>query len=295
MGVTTDGEGKERRDVNFDLIKMEGKVGGSMEDTMLVQGIVVDKEISHPRMTKVIENAKMCILTCPFEPPKPKTKHKMGITSMESYNQVYEQEQAYFTKMVQQVKDSGANLVICQWGFDDEANHLLLQNQLPAVRWVGGVELELIAIATGGRIVPRFQELSAEKLGKAGMVREMSFGNTKDRMLVIEDCSNSNAVTVLVRGGNSMIVEEGKRSLHDAMCVVRNLIKDNRIVYGGGAAEIACSNAISQQADEKTGVDQYALRAFADALEDIPMALAENSGLSPITQLSAVKSRQVVE
>merc|ERR1712100_542046 len=133
-----------------------------------------------------------------------------------------------------------------------EANHLLLQNQLPAVRWVGGVELELIAIATGGRIVPRFQELSAEKLGKAGMVREMSFGNTKDRMLVVEDCANSNAVTVLVRGGNSMIVEEAKRSLHDAMCVVRNLIKNNRIVYGGGAAEIACSNAITQQADPST-------------------------------------------
>ena len=145
--------------------------------------------------------------------------------------------------MVKQCKDSGANLVICQWGFDDEANHLLLQNELPAVRWVGGVELELIAIATGGRIVPRFQELSAEKLGRAGNVREVSFGTTKERMLVIEDCEHSSAVTVLIRGGNAMIVEEAKRSLHDAMCVVRNLIKDNRIVFGGGSAEIACSLA----------------------------------------------------
>merc|ERR1712072_981688 len=106
---------------------------------------------------------------------------------MESYNQVYEQEQAYFTKLVQQVKDSGANLVICQWGFDDEANHLLLQNQLPAVRWVGGVELELIAIATGGRIVPRFQQLEESKLGHAGSVKEASFGTTKDRMIVVSD------------------------------------------------------------------------------------------------------------
>lgn len=113
-------------------------------------------------------------------------------------------------------------------GFDDEANHLLLQNELPAVRWVGGVELELIALATGGRIVPRFSELSAEKLGRAGKVREVSFGTTKERMLVIEDCACSNAVTVLIRGGNKMIVEEAKRSLHDAMCVVRNLIRSNK-------------------------------------------------------------------
>jgi T-complex protein 1 subunit epsilon len=172
---------------------------------------------------------------------------------------------------------------------------LLLQNDLPAVRWVGGVEIEHIAIATGGRIVPRFSELSAEKLGKAGMVREVSFGNTKERMLVIEDCANSNAVTVLVRGGNKMIVDEAKRSLHDAMCVVRNLIRDNRVVYGGGSAEIACSVAVSKHADTVAGVDQYAIRAFADALDDIPLALAENSGLSPIEEVAAAKSRQLKE
>jgi len=285
----------DRRDVNFDLIKMEGKPGGSMEDTELIDGIVVDKEISHPQMPKTIRDAKMCILTCPFEPPKPKTKHKLDITSAEQYKDLAEKEQEYFKTMVKQVKDSGANLVICQWGFDDEANHLLLQNELPAVRWVGGVEIELIAIATGGRIVPRFQELSADKLGKAGIVREVAFGNTKERMLVIEECGNSSAVTVLVRGGNRMIVEEGKRSLHDAMCVVRNLIRDNRVVYGGGSAEIACSVAVQEHADSLPGVEQYAIRGFADALDDIPMALAENSGLSPITALSELKSRQVKE
>merc|ERR1712054_583389 len=160
------------------LIKMEGKPGGLMEDTELINGIVVDKEISHPQMTKEIRDAKMCILTCPFEPPKPRTKHKLDISSAEAYKKLSEQEQQYFETMVQQVKDSGANLVICQWGFDDEANHLLLQNELPAVRWVGGVEIELIAIATGGRIVPRFQELTTEKLGHAGVVREESFGTT---------------------------------------------------------------------------------------------------------------------
>ncbi|KAG7376156.1 T-complex protein 1 subunit epsilon [Phytophthora pseudosyringae] len=285
----------ETRDVNFDLIKVEGKAGGTLGDTALINGIVIDKDFSHPQMPKEVKDAKMCILTCPFEPPKPKTKHKLDITSVEAYEKLYKQEQEYFATMIKQVKDSGANLVICQWGFDDEANHLLLQNQLPAVRWVGGVELELIAIATGGRIVPRFAELTPEKLGRAGTVREVAFGTTKERMLVIEDCASSDAITVLVRGGNKMIVEEAKRSLHDAMCVTRNLIKNNRIVYGGGAAEIACGIAVREHADETAGIEQYAIRAFADALEDVPMALAENSGLSPIDSLSSVRAQQLAE
>jgi len=243
----------ERHDVNFDMIKVEGKPGGRLEETELIHGIVVDKDFSHPQMPKIVRDAKMCILTCPFEPPKPKTKHKLDITSKEAYERLYEREQKYFTDMVEQCKACGANLVICQWGFDDEANHLLLHHELPAVRWVGGVELELIAIATGGRIVPRFSELDASKLGRAGVVREVAFGTTKERMLVIEDCAHSQAVTVLVRGGNRMIVDEAKRSLHDAMCVVRNLVKDNRVVYGGGSAEVAMSLAVSRAADRAAG------------------------------------------
>merc|ERR1719265_517273 len=198
----------------------------------------------------------------------------------------------YFLDMIKKVKDSGANLVICQWGFDDEANHLLMQNELPSIRWVGGVELELIAIACNARIVPRFSELSADKLGTAGKVHEVSFGTTKDRMIVIEDCPNSKAVTVFVRGGNRMIIDEAKRSLHDAICVVRNLVRNNRIVYGGGAAEIACSLKVSDEADKVNTIEQYAMRAFADALENTPSALAENSGYQPIEAVAAVKAKQ---
>jgi len=285
----------ERRDVNFDLIKMHAKAGGKLEDTQLVRGIVLDKDFSHPQMPKTVKDAKMCILTCPFEPPKPKTKHKLDITSAEAYNRMYENEQKYFTDMISHIKESGANMVVCQWGFDDEANHLLLQNRLPAVRWVGGVELELLAIATGARIVPRFSELTPDKLGTAGLVREVGFGTMKEQFLVIEDCANSKTVTVLIRGGNKMIVDEAERSLHDAMCVVRNLIRNNRVVYGGGSAEITCSIAVHEAADKCPGIEQYAMRAFGDALDDIPMALAENSGMSPITSLSEVKSRQVKE
>jgi len=285
----------ERKDVNFDLIKVEGKAGGKMEDTELVRGIVIDKDFSHPQMPKVVEDAKIAILTAPFEPPKPKTKHRLDITTPEAYAALAEAEKKYFDEMISSVKGSGANMVICQWGFDDEANHLLLRNKLPAVRWVGGVELELVAIATGGRIVPRFSELDSTKLGRAGRVREVGFGTMGARMMVIEECANSKAVTVLVRGGNRMLIDEVKRSLHDAMCVTRNLIKDNRIVYGGGAAEISCSLAVGKAADAISGTEQYAVRAFADALDDVPMALAENSGLSPIVSLSDVKAAQVKE
>ncbi|XP_033100597.1 T-complex protein 1 subunit epsilon-like [Anneissia japonica] len=285
----------ERKDVDFELIKVDGKVGGKLEDTMLVKGVVVDKDFSHPQMPKEIKDAKMAILTCPFEPPKPKTTHKLDVKSVEDYKKLQAYEKEKFAEMIKQIKDTGANLAICQWGFDDEANHLLLQNELPAVRWVGGPEIELIAIATGGRIVPRFQELTAEKLGTAGVVREMSFGTTKDHMLVIEDCPNTKAVTIFIRGGNRMIIEEAKRALHDALCVTRNLVRSNHIVYGGGAAEIACALAVSERADKISSIEQYAMRSFADALESIPMALAENSGLHPIRTLAEVKSKQLKE
>merc|ERR1719359_59655 len=206
----------------------------------------------------------------------------MDVRSADEYRALHVAEQKYFTDMVETIKKSGANLVICQWGFDDEANHLLYQQKLPAVRWVGGVELELIAIATGGRIVPRFEELSPDKLGKAGVVREISFGTTKDQMLVIEDCSNSKAVTVLVRGGNQMVVDEAKRCIHDANCCVRNLIRDPRVVPGGGGPEMAAALAVQKEADTVSTIEQYSMRAFADALDSIPMALAENSGLNKI-------------
>lgn len=285
----------EKRDVNFELIKVEGKVGGKMEDSMLVRGVVIDKTMSHPQMPKELRNVKLAILTCPFEPPKPKTKHKLHVGSAEDYRDLRKYEHDKFLEIVRQVKDVGATLAICQWGFDDEANHLLLSEELPAVRWVGGPEMELIAIATGGRIVPRFQELTPDKLGTCGLVRELTFGTSKDEMLVIEECSNSRAVTVLVRGGNRMIVEEAKRSVHDALCIVRSLVQDSRVVYGGGAAEVSCAIRVAHEADKLSSLEQYPFRAFADALEAVPRALAENSGLSPIDALSEIKARQVSE
>ena len=323
-------------------------------------------------MPKELTDVKIAILTCPFEPPKPKTKHKVEIDTVEKFEALRKQEQQYFVDMVKACKDAGARffcfcflafgllacgfvaafgfalvvlgrctspphhlhprraahrrptpntadnkqrtnntttttqqqqhntlagagLVISQWGFDDEANHLLMHHGLPAIRWVGGVEIELLAMATGARIVPRFQELTPDKLGFARSVKEIGFGTTKDRMIVVEGCPNLSAVTLFLRAGNKMVLDEVRRSLHDALCVARNLVRSNAIVYGGGAAEISCALAVEGAADAVVGVEQYAMRAFADALEAVPLALAENSGLAPIEALTAVKTRQVAE
>jgi T-complex protein 1 subunit epsilon len=283
----------ERRDVDFELIKVDGRVGGQLIDSMMVKGVIVDKDFSHPQMPKELKgDVRMAILTCPFEPPKPKTKHNIIVETVEDYQKLREYEQKCFNEMIEKVKSTGANLVICQWGFDDEANHLLLHHELPAVRWVGGPELELIAIATGGRIVPRFEELTADKLGHAGLVREVGHGTRREKMLIIEECRNSKAVTVYLTAGTKMLLEEAKRSLHDALCSVRNLVRDPRIVYGGGASEMSCSLLVSKAADKIVGLEQYAIRAFAEALEVIPAALAENSGLPAIETVALLKALQ---
>ncbi|QHS74294.1 chaperonin-containing T-complex subunit CCT5 [Saccharomyces paradoxus] len=292
---------KDRKDVDFDLIKMQGRVGGSISDSKLINGVILDKDFSHPQMPKCVlpkegsDGVKLAILTCPFEPPKPKTKHKLDISSVEEYQKLQTYEQDKFKEMIDDVKKAGADVVICQWGFDDEANHLLLQNDLPAVRWVGGQELEHIAISTNGRIVPRFQDLSKDKLGTCSRIYEQEFGTTKDRMLIIEQSKETKTVTCFVRGSNKMIVDEAERALHDSLCVVRNLVKDSRVVYGGGAAEVTMSLAVSEEADKQRGIDQYAFRGFAQALDTIPMTLAENSGLDPIGTLSTLKSKQLKE
>lgn len=285
----------ERKDVDFELIKIESKVGGSIEDSSFIRGVLLEKEFSHPQMPKSVEDCRIAILTCPLEPPKPKTKHKLEISTAEEFKLLQEYEQEKFQEMINKIKESGANVVACQWGFDDEANHLLLANGLNAIRWIGGSELELLAIATNGRIVPRFEDLTPEKLGKAASIKELEFGTTRDRMLLVEDCSNSKAVTCFIRGSNQMIVDEGVRALHDSICVVRNLIRDSRVVYGGGAAELSCSLAVTDAADRQKGIDQYAFRAYAAALDTIIMTLAENSGLDPIETLSNLKSKQVNE
>mmetsp|Transcript_43662 Transcript_43662/g.103765 ORF Transcript_43662/g.103765 Transcript_43662/m.103765 type:complete len:333 (+) Transcript_43662:67-1065(+) len=148
-----------RRDVNLELIKIDGKIGGNLEKTTLINGIIIDKEFSNPQMPKEIRDVRLSILTCPLEPAKPKSKHKIEIESVENYEDLEKVEQNYFREMINQIKASGTNLVLCQWGFDDDGNHLLLRNKLSAVRWVSGAEIELLLVSTGAQIVPRFNEI----------------------------------------------------------------------------------------------------------------------------------------
>ena len=285
----------ERKDVNFEMIKMVGKTGGAISDTDLVEGIIIDKDFSHPQMLKTVENAKIAILTCPFEPPKPKTKYNLNITNAEDFKKLANQEQKYFEDMVQTVKASGAQVVMCQWGFDDEANHLLHTVGINAVRWVSGTDIELLAMATGARIVPRFESLTADKLGFAGKIEEVSFGTTQCNMVVVRQPKKAESVTILIRGGSATIVDETRRSIHDALCVIRNLIRDPRIIVGGGAAELNSSIALRKYADEISTVEQYAIRGFADAMEQVLVILADNTGINAIQSLSMAKSKQIEE
>jgi len=285
----------KRRDVNLDYIKLEGKVGGTLEDSTLVDGVVIDKEMSHPQMRKCINDPKIAILTSPFEPPKPKTKHKIEINKPMQYETLHKIEQTYFVDMVNRCRDVGANCIICQWGFDDEANYLLMKNDLCAIRWVGGVDIELIAMATGACIIPRFEEITFDKLGSARLISELNLGTSREKVMFIEGCPNSNAVTIIVRGGNKIVVEESKRSVYDSLSVVRNLLRSSAVVYGGGSSELSCSLAVSEAAYNTPGVEHFSMRAFADALEQIPYALAENAGREPNQTMKTIKSRQLKE
>ncbi|AFP65453.1 t-complex protein1, epsilon-SU (nucleomorph) [Chroomonas mesostigmatica CCMP1168] len=284
-----------RKDINFELIKIDGKIGGNLENTTLVNGVVIDKDFSHSQMPKDIKDVRVSILTCPLEPPRPKTNHKLNIENIHDFKQLESIEQKYFKEMISQLKCSGTNLVFCQWGFDDEGNHLLLRNKLAAVRWVSGTEIELLAVSTGAQIIPRFNEINSSAIGFAARVRENCFGTTHDRILIVENCAKSKAVTIFVRGSSEFILNEAKRAIRDALCAIKNLIRDNRVLFGGGSAEMACSLKISDEAEKCSGLKHYVLQGFSESLKLIPTILAENAGYFPIESLSQLQIRQKKE
>jgi T-complex protein 1 subunit epsilon len=284
-----------RRDVNIELIKIEGRIGGNLENTTLLNGIIIDKEFSHQQMPKQLKDVRLCIITCPLEPPKPKSKYKIEIKNTKQYKDLDFFEQNYFHDMIIQLKKSGANLLLCQWGFDDEGNHLLLRNKLSAVRWVSGSEIELLAVATGAQIVPRFNEITTATLGHASRIRENCFGNTEERLLIVENCAKSRAVSIFIRGSSDLVIKETKRAIRDGICVIRNLIKDSRIVFGGGSAELSCSLKLYEKAQVSSGLKHYIFNAFSESLKSIPLVLAENAGYSPIEALYQIINRQIEE
>jgi len=272
----TDGEVK----IDLDDIKIEKKPGGSIKDTVFVRGIVLDKEVVHSGMPKRVENAKIALINAPLEIEKTEFDARINITSPEQIRLFLEEEHKMLKEMVDKIASTGANVVICQKGIDDVAQHYLAKAGILAVRRVKQSDMEKLAKATGARIVNNIDDLTPEDLGYAEVVEERKIED--DKFIFIEGCKNPRAVTILVRGGSERVVDEAERSLVDALNVVKDVILRPEIVAGGGAVEAELASRIRKWANKLSGREQLAANAFADALEIIPLTLAENAGLDTI-------------
>jgi len=274
--------------IDIDHIKLEKKMGGSTEDTKLIRGMVIDKERVHPGMPKTVKNAKIALINSALEIEKTEVDAKIEITAPEQLKSFLEEEERMLKEMVQKVRESGANVLFCQKGIDDLAQHYLAKAGIFAVRRVKESDMKKLASATGGKIQMSLEEIRPEDLGAAGLVEERKIGG--EEMTFVEDCSNPKAVSILLRGGTEHVVDELERGMNDALRVVGVAIEDGKYVAGGGAAEIELALRLREYAASVGGREQLAIQAFADAIEVIPRSLAENAGLDPIDMLVALRS-----
>ncbi|MEM2905439.1 MAG: thermosome subunit beta [Candidatus Bathyarchaeia archaeon] len=274
--------------VDLDDIKVEKKAGESLAATQLIHGIALDKEVVHPGMPKVVREAKIALLNCPMEIEKTEFDAKLNIERPEQMKAFLDEETRLLKEMVEKVAAAGANVVVCQKGIDDAAQHFMAKKGILAVRRAKESDMQKLAKATGGRIVTNIDDLKPEDLGFAELVEERKLG--EDKWTFLEGCRNPKAVTVLIRGGADKVVEEAERSIHDALCVVRDVVQKPAIVAGGGAPEIEASAKIRRWAEQLSGREQLAVQKFAEGLESIPSALAENAGLDPIDTLVALRA-----
>jgi len=270
---------------NIQVIKKEGK---SLADTELIHGIILDKEIVHPGMPKRIEKAKIALINAALEVKKTEISAEIRINEPTQMKAFLDQESRMLKDMVEKVKKAGANVLICQKGIDDLAQHLLAKEGIMATRRAKESDMEKLAKATGGRIINNLDDLKAKDLGAAGLVEERKIGN--DKMVFIEKCRDPRAVSVLIRAGIEKMIDEAERAIHDALSVVADVIEHNKIVAGGGAAEAEIAKKLRDCAANVGGREQLAIEAFADAVEAIPKTLAENAGLNTIDILVALRS-----
>ncbi len=275
--------------IDIDDIKVEKKAGESITDTKLINGVLLDKEIVHVGMPKRVEKAKIALLNCPLEVEKTEMDAKINIENPDQMNAFLQEEENMLKGMVDKIVEAGANIVLCQKGIDDMAQHFLAKKGILAVRRVKESDMEKLAKATGAKMITNLDDLKSGDLGQADLVEERKVGN--DKMTFVEGCRNPKAVTILVRGGTERIVDEVERAIHDALCVVRDVVRDPRVVAGGGSPEAEISKRIRQYSDKLVGKEQLAARAFGEALETIPLALAENAGLDPIDMVTELRSR----
>jgi len=275
-------------EIDTDDIKREKKSGGSAENTELVTGIVLDKDVIHPAMPKQIKDAKIALIDTALEIKETETDAQIRITSPEQMQAFVEQEQKMLKDMVNLISATGANTILSQKGIDDVAQHYLAKNGILAARRVKKSDMEKLAKATGGRIVTNLEDLKEDDLGYAGLVEEKKVGG--DEMIFVKDCKDPKAVTILVRGSTDHVVDEVDRSIEDAIGAVSSAVEIGKIVYGAGSPEAELAKRLKSFAESFSGREQLAILSFAEAMEVIPRALAENAGLDPIDMLVELRS-----
>ena len=280
----------EKYVVDLDNVKVEKKAGGSIQDSNLIKGIVLDKEVVHSGMPLKIQNAKIALLNCPLEIEKTEMSAEIRISDPSQMQMFIEEEQRMIKQMVEKIHKVGANVVICQKGIDDIAQHYLAKYGILAVRRVKESDLSKLAKASGATITTNLEDLTENDLGSAELVHQKKVES--DKWVFVEGCRNPKSVSLLLRGGSQRVVDEVDRSMHDALMVVKDVIEKPAIVAGGGSVEAYLSGRINEWADGFEGREQLAIKKFAEALEIIPLTIAENAGMDPIDTMVNLRARQ---
>ena len=276
--------------VDIDDVKVEKKAGGSLRDTKLIKGIVLDKEVVHGGMPKRIEKAKIALINSALEIEKTEFDAKINISSPDQMKMFLEEENKMLKNMVDKIISSGANVAICQKGIDDVAQHYLAKANILAVRRVKESDMTKLGRATGARTVNNLEDLGSKDLGSADLVEERKVET--DKWVFIEGCKHPKSVTILIRGGSQRVVDEADRSLHDALMVTKDVMEKPFIVAGGGSPESFVAGKLREWSSTLSGREQLAAEKFAESLEVIPLALAENAGMDPIDTLTELRSKQ---
>ncbi len=273
---------------DIDNVQITKKEGKSLFDSQLIKGIIIDKEVVHAGMPKKIKNAKIALLDCPLEVEKTEFSAEIRIKDPTQMQAFLDQETRMLQDMVKKIAASGANVLFCQKGIDDMAQHFLAKKGVLSARRAKQSDMEKLAKATGGKIVTNIEDLTQKDLGAAGMVEERKVGD--DKMIFVEKCKTPHSVAILIRAGLERMVDEAERAMNDALSVVSDVVENNKIVPGGGAIEAEIAKEIREYATKVGGREQLAIEAFADSLEIVPKTLAENAGLEPIDILVGLRS-----
>jgi len=280
----------DKYSVDLDNLKVEKKAGGSIDDTILINGIVLDKEIVHSGMPTKIEKARIALVNAALEVEKTEMSAEIRISDPTQMQQFLEEENKMLKSMVDKVHSIGANVLICQKGIDDIAQHYLSKHGILSVRRVKESDMTKLAKATSGRITTNLDDISANDLGSAEIVHQKKVES--DKWVFIEGCKNPRSVTVLIRGGSQRVVDEVDRSLHDALMVVKDVVEKPSIVAGGGSPEAYLSTELNEWAGSYDGREQLAMKQYAEAFEIIPLTIAENAGMDPIDTIIALRANQ---